>query len=196
MPIINGMLVQSGGSRPHVVYIMETLAETFPNVIWKIGGEVDRTTRGGEFSFHSEGRACDIYLSAHDPLDKKLGDLLFNLFSTESVALKVHHTIWNGRISSDATGWRSSAYTGSGGPHEDHVHVAFKNDHLEAQPRIFTWLCQQLVGYYIFGNDGASDRQDGLHGQAFNPKRPNIRLTKQQRHKMLLKNMGFEGADQ
>ena len=47
MPYINGMLVQSDGSRPHVVYIMRVLAETFPNVIWKIGGRVNRRTAGG-----------------------------------------------------------------------------------------------------------------------------------------------------
>jgi len=82
MPDINGMIVQSDGSKPHVVYIMKALANAFPNIIWKIGGKVNRTTWSGGFSAHSAGRAWDIYLDAHDPLDKKLGDLLFRLFYT------------------------------------------------------------------------------------------------------------------
>src|SRR5262245_4867861 len=97
MPIIDGMLVQSDGSRPHVVYIMHRLAKTFPNVIWKLGGRVNRTTHGGGFSAHSVGRAIDIYLDAGDPLDRKLGDLLFEMFHTHASNLKVDHTIWNSK---------------------------------------------------------------------------------------------------
>jgi hypothetical protein len=195
MPYINGMIVQSGGSKPHVVYIMEMLAKTFPNVIWKIGGKVNRTTWGGGFSAHSAGRACDIYLDANDPLDKKLGDLLFQMFCLQAAYLKVDHTIWNGRIWSTAT-TMPSAYTGSGGLHRDHVHVAFQNVNLNALPTGFDWMCKLAVaGYITGGGDGAADRQDGLYGQAFDPKNPNIRLSEKQRRKILLKNMGMEGAD-
>jgi hypothetical protein len=193
MPYINGLIVQSDGSKPHVVYIMTVLANTFPNVIWKIGGKVNRTTWGGGFSAHSAGRACDIYLDAGDPLDQKLGDLLFQLFYTQAAALKVDHTIWNGMWSD--SGNAPTAYTGSGGPHKDHVHVAFKDDHLEALPYAFDSMCAQLVSAYVSGNDGAADRQEGLYGQAFNPRKPNVRLSRQQRKKILLKNMGMAGAD-
>jgi hypothetical protein len=193
MPYINGMLVQSDGSRPHVVYIMKVLALTFPNVIWKIGGRVNRRTAGGGFSAHSVGRACDIYLDANEPLDKKLGDLLFNLFITEAVPLKVDHTIWDTRWSDD--GGPATTYTGSGGPHKNHVHVAFKDDRLDDLPLVFDRMCATVAATYSLGGDGAADRMDGLWGRAFDPKHPNSRLTMAQRKKILLKNMGMEGAD-
>lgn len=192
MPIIDGMLVQSGGSKPHVAHIMHTLAKSFPNVIWKIGGKVDRTTAGGGFSAHSVGRAADIYLDAFDPLDLKLGNLLFQMFQIHARLLKVDHTIWNGWISDD--GGAPTAYTGNGGPHTNHVHVAFKDDHLEILPFAFDALCALAVAAYVTGGDGAADRYDGLYGKAFDPKRPNVRLTRSQRHNILLKNMGMEGA--
>jgi hypothetical protein len=192
MPEINGMIVQSGGSKPHVVYIMHALAHAFPNIIWKIGGKVDRTTWGGGFSAHSVGRACDIYLDAKDPLDKKLGDLLFRLFYTHPVELKTDHVIWDGHWWHSGTG--PTTYSGSGGPHRDHVHVAFDDDSLDILPLAFDRMCAYLVEAYISGNDGAADRQDGLYGQAFDPKKPNVRLTRKQRKKILLKNMGMEGA--
>jgi hypothetical protein len=193
MPYINGMIVQSDGSRPHVVFIMETLAKTFPNVIWKIGGKVNRTTWGGGFSAHSQGRACDIYLDANDRLDKKLGDILFKTFYVYSAYLKVDHTIWDGQIWSTVN-TVPTAYTGDGGPHRDHVHVAFRDDHLEVLPLAFEGMCQFAVGTYSLGGDGAADRQDGLYGQAFDRKHPNIRLSAKQRKKILLRKMGMEGA--
>src|SRR4051794_31951863 len=64
---------------------------------------VHRATRGGSFSFHSQGLACDIYLDANDPLDMKLGDILFRMFYLQSAYLKVDHTIWNGQIWSTVT---------------------------------------------------------------------------------------------
>jgi hypothetical protein len=193
MPYINGMLVQSDGSRPHVAYIMKALAISFPNVIWKIGGKVNRTTWGGGFSAHSVGRACDIYLDANDPLDEKLGDLLFRLFCSYAIILKVDHTIWNGSWS--VAGGSPTTYTGSGGAHKDHVHVAFKDDRLDALPYAFDWMCAWLVAEYSRGHDGEADRMDGLHGRAFDPNRPNVRLSRQQRKKILLKNMGMAGSD-
>ena len=193
MPIINGMLVQSGGSKPHVVYIMEKLAKTFPNVIWKLGGKVERTTWGGGFSAHSEGRAIDIYLDAGDPLDKKLGDLLFLSFFLNNLYLKVDHTIWDGMIWSSATLFPTE-YTGSGGAHRDHVHVAFKDDQLDVLPTGFDTIVKSVETFYNNGHDGAADRMDGLYGQAFNPKKPNVRLSRRARYKIMLKKMGMEGA--
>jgi hypothetical protein len=193
MPHIDGMIVQSDGSRPHVVYIMSALARAFPNIIWKIGGQKDRDTWGGTPSAHKAGRACDIYLDANERLDKKLGDLLFDLFIVQALILKVDHVIWDTQWSNDGTS--PTAYTGSGGPHKDHVHVAFKNDHLEVKPYIFEFLLQGVVAQYGTGGDGAADRMDGLYGKAFDPKRPHVRLSGAARKKIMLKKMGMEGAE-
>ena len=190
---IDGMIVQTGGSQPHVAYIMETLSRTFPNVIWKIGGKVDRTTWTGDFSFHSVGRACDIYLDAADPLDKKLGDLLLRMFSTHGYNFKVDHVIWDNQIWSRENGG-PTAYTGGGGSHRDHVHVAFIDDKLGELPMGFPWICDRYADLYVLGGDGAADRMDGLYGKAFAPGRANTRLRRRQRYEIMLKNMGFSNA--
>ena len=190
---VNGMIVQSEGSRPHVAYIMKALAETFPNIIWKIGGKVARTTWGGGFSAHSVGRACDIYLDAGDPLDKRLGDLLFQMFQTHGYNFKVEHTIWDGQQWSQSNGG-PSAYTGSGGAHRDHVHVAFVDDRLDELPTGFSWIVEQYVARrYIDSGGDAADRMDGIYGKAFDPKKPNHRLTSKQRRKIMLRKMGMPG---
>lgn len=194
MGYIDGMIVQSGGSESHVVYIMEALARQFPYTIWKIGGKVNRTTRGGSFSFHSVGRACDIYLDAFDPVDKALGDLLFEMFYLHSTALLIDHVIWNSRIWSTEAGGCPSAYTGSGGPHTNHIHVAFKKNPTKAMPLKIVQLCKEVHGKFVKSSGDAQDRADGLYGKAFDPKRPNVRLTGKQRKKIMLKNMGMEGA--
>lgn len=202
MGYIKGMIVQSDGSKPHVVFIMETLAKQFPYTIWKIGGKVSRTTAKGTPSAHSTGRACDIYLEAGDPLDKKLGDLLFNMFHQNAVDLKVDHTIWNRHIWSHNTGGpldftndlKKDPLT-NGGAHTNHIHVAFKNEPLTSRPMSIVHLCQQVHARYIMGGDGAADRAEGLYGKAFDPKHPNTRLTAGQRKQILLKNMGMVGAD-
>jgi hypothetical protein len=193
MGYVDGMLVQSDGSKPHVVHLMTVLAKTFPNIILKIGGRVDRTTAGGSFSFHSVGRAMDVYLDANDPLDQKLGDLLYDLFSTEGHYLKVDHVIWNGQMWSTDKG--DGPYTGSGGPHRDHVHVAFRNDHLGAAPLNFAKLLLPVVTQYTTGGDGAADRMDGLWGTAYQPKHPTHRQSLQQRKQIMLRKMGMLGSD-
>jgi hypothetical protein len=190
---IDGMIVQTDGSRPHVAHIMETLAKTFPNVIWKIGGKVDRTTWGGGFSFHSVGRACDIYLDANDPLDKKLGDLLLRLFSIHGYNFKVDHVIWASQTWSRESGG-PTAYTGSGGAHRDHVHVAFIDERLDELPTGFSWICDRFAAMYVLDGDGAADRMDGLYGKAFAAGRADTRLTKRQRYEIMLKKMGFDKA--
>jgi hypothetical protein len=189
----SGMIVQTGGSRPHVAYIMKALANTFPNIIWKIGGKVDRTTWGGGFSAHSVGRACDIYLDAGDPVDKRLGDLLLETFATHGYNFKVDHVIWNGQIWSRSDGG-PSGYTGSGGAHRDHVHVAFVDDQLDVLPLGFPWILEQYVLRRFVADGVAADRSDGLYGQAFDPKKPNVRLTRKKRHAIMLKKMGMTGA--
>ena len=191
MPFIDGMLVQSSGSRLHVVSIMEALAKQFPYTIWKIGGMVPRTTRTGGYSAHSTGRAIDIYLDAGDPLDRNLGDLLFAMFHRNATALKVDHEIWNSRIWSQSEGG-PRAYAGGNGPHTNHIHVAFLNEPLTARSTQIVGLCKQVHDQSSSGVGG--DRAAGVEGKAFDPRRPNVRLTRYQRYKIKLENMGMEAT--
>ena len=149
-----------------------------------------RTTAQGTYSAHSTGRACDIYLDAYDRLDKKLGDLLFKMFYQYEVDLKVDHVIWDHLIWSKSKGG-PRPYTDGGGPHTNHIHVAFNNEPLTSTPGMFVSLCKQVHAQYVSGGDGAADREDGLYGKAFNPKNPNVRLTSAQRKTKLLTNMGM-----
>lgn len=190
---IDGMVVQSSGSKPHVVFIMETLARTFPYCIWKLGGRVVRDTSDGKESFHATGRACDVYLDAFDPLDLKLGDLLFRMFHTEAVALKVHHVIWNRHIWSRAEGGPRYFSKGNGGAHTNHIHVAFEDPDLTSTPVAFPAMCQRVLEEYAKGHDGEGDRVDGIYGKAFDPRRPLTRLTLKQRGEIMKRNMGFSG---
>lgn len=192
MAHINGMIVQSSGSKKHVVHIMETLAKTFPYTIWKIGGKVDREKNQGGRSDHASGRACDIYLDAYDPIDKQLGDLLFEMFHRNGVDLKVDHIIWNKHIWSQAKGGPRSFTRGNGGPHTNHIHVSFKNDSLNTEPARFATLCKMVHAKY---QKAAPDRAEGVYGQAFNSRRPNKRLSDAQRHKIMLVNMGMLESD-
>ena len=191
MPIIQDMIVQSGGSRAHVRYIMTALAMQFPTIIWKLGGRVDRLTRGGHVSAHSSGRAIDIYLQAHRQPDKELGERLFAMFVNYAAKLKVEHVIWNSREWSPANGgtYKTIPPRDPRGPHTDHLHVAFADDNLDAVPAgllgplfrdVRRWL--RLRGY--------QDWLDGKYGKAFDPKKPSVRLTAEQRSTIWHENAG------
>jgi hypothetical protein len=95
MAKINGIVVQSDGSKPHVKYIMHELATKIPR-IKKMGGKVNRTTRIGTPSAHADGRAIDIYLNAGDVDDLALADKLCELFEKHSIPLKISYYVWNG----------------------------------------------------------------------------------------------------
>jgi hypothetical protein len=166
------MVIQSGGSKPHVVYIMRSLASYFPNIIRKLGGMVPRTTRTGGFSAHSEGRAIDIYLNAKRQPDKLLGDKLFVMFIEHAARLKVEHVIW------DSTEWSPSSNefkrisdSDGRGPHTDHVHVAFEDDNLDAVPTGIGQLIQNGPRRWLKLR-GYQEWMDGVYGTAFDPKDP------------------------
>jgi hypothetical protein len=192
MGYVDGMIVQWDGSKPHVKFIMKTLAEQFPYSIWKIGGQKDRKTRKGAMSFHKTGRAADIYLDAHDPLDAKLGQLLFEMFMEEAESLKVHHVIFNRKIwSAEEGGPRAHD---DDDPHLDHVHVAFSGPDLNLEPLQFVEMCKRVHAAFVASSGDARDRSDGLYGKAFNRRRPNTRLNKTQRREILKANMGMKGC--
>src|SRR3954451_10847152 len=55
-------------------------------------------------SAHAEGRALDIGLFVSEPVEKMLGDALFNLFIKNAAELGLDHVIWNRQIWSTAHG--------------------------------------------------------------------------------------------
>src|SRR5215212_1661779 len=136
--------------QPIVIHLRRWVPAIFP-IIHKNhppgrggGGYVARTTAMGTFSFHSEGRAADIYLSAFDVTEKKIGDGLFDMFRKWNVELGIDHVIWNRQI------WSLDkptvlAYTGKR-PHTDHVHAAFTKNGSQLQPPL---LIPLLDGIYL-----------------------------------------------
>lgn len=192
MPIIKEMVVQSGGSRPHVRYMMTALAMTFPTLIWKLGGQVNRTTRGGNFSAHSVGRAIDIYLDAGTQPDRELGDQLFKMFKDHATALKVEHVIWNWHewAPGDGDALRTLGPRDPRGPHTNHVHVAFADDDLDARPagKLAEPFRQVKLA---LRQRGYQDWLDGKYGKAFDPKNPFVRLSNRQRYEFYAREAGF-----
>ena len=96
----SGMLIQSGGSKPFVVSLMEILADAFPYIIFKMGGFDDRDIRGkpGVNSIHAKGRAIDIYLSVRQPQEKALGKLLYGMFKDNAASANTGHVIYDGLV--------------------------------------------------------------------------------------------------
>lgn len=113
-----------------------------------IGAYVNRTTKAGGFSAHSEGRAADIYLFADKPNrshEKLLGDGLAGMFFGNMAALGVDHIMWNRQIwSVEKGGPRPIPATAAVGPHTDHVHVAFTRTGSQKQPALLTTLIRKL----------------------------------------------------
>jgi hypothetical protein len=116
-------------TQPLILFMREQIPTYFPIIAQKhpggrgVGGYVERTTKTGSFSFHSEGRAADIYLNAFDADQLQIGDALRDGFIRYYQSLGVDHVIWNTKIwSVDKGGPRP--YTGGNGPHTDHIHVA------------------------------------------------------------------------
>jgi|LGOV01.1.fsa_nt_gb hypothetical protein len=130
--------------QPIIRYLRVWLPRMF-SVINRIGGYVPRTTRGGSFSAHSEGRAADIYLNASNSEQRAIGDGLFRIFTEYCSELGVDHVIWNLRIASRHRP-TPREYTGSGGPHTNHAHVAFTRPGSQQTPPI---LIPLLDGIHI-----------------------------------------------
>lgn len=200
MPIRNGMFLHTEGSKPHVVFVMEALSDAFPYIIWKFGGMVPRTTRNydpvtgeaipGNFSAHSVGRAVDIYLSAKVQPDLELGTRLFDMFVKHAAILKVEHVIWNSREWSPKDGgtFLTISSGDSRGPHTDHVHVAFKDDHLDAKPTQLTEIVKEPALW--MKRKGYKDYMDGKHGPAFKEGKPLVRVTDSERRRAYAETTG------
>ncbi|QIP12252.1 hypothetical protein G8759_06220 [Spirosoma aureum] len=116
-------------TQPLILFMREQIPTYFPIIAEKhprgrgVGGYVERTTKTGSFSFHSEGRAADIYLNAFDAEQRHIGDALRDGFIRYHQSLGVDHVIWNTKIWSVEKGG-PRPYTGGNGPHTDHIHVA------------------------------------------------------------------------
>jgi hypothetical protein len=113
-----------------------------------VGGYKPRRTAMGTFSFHSEGRAADIYVNAGDSMERQIGDGLFSLFIKWYTSLDVDHVIWRRQIWSAANGG-PRPYPGVDA-HTDHVHVAFTRAGSQRQPPflipLLDGLCLDIYG--------------------------------------------------
>ena len=131
--------------QPAVRYLKKWLPVYFPVIPRNhaagkgVGGYVPRKTSSGSFSFHSEGRAADIYLNAFDAEMLNVGDALFKMFMAHNMAFGVDHIIWNHQIWSTAHGG-PRPYTGGNGPHTNHIHVAFTRSGSQKQSALLLAL--------------------------------------------------------
>ena len=147
--------------QPIVTFLKRWVPTIFPVVPQNhppgrgVGGYVPRTTAMGTFSFHSEGRAADIYLSAGEPTQLQVGDGLFAMFIRWHALLGVDHVIWNRQIWSEDQGGPRQ-YMGRR-DHRDHVHVAFTRAASQRQP---TFLIPMLDGVCldVYGTLTGQDR--------------------------------------
>jgi hypothetical protein len=177
------MLVQTSDSKPHTVYIMQKLAETFPNVIYKIGGYNDRSVRGKPHikSLHASGRAIDIYLEASIPVERKLGELLYQMFKNNADTLKVNHVIFNWKEWSPGGGMDDTTISkgDSRGPHTNHVHVDFVDEGMKDKPVAIVHLLEQAAAQLRMA--GFKDWMDGKYGPAYHPDHHADRLSQEER---------------
>jgi hypothetical protein len=186
----SGMLIQSGGSKPFVVSLMNILADEFPYIIFKMGGFNDRDVRGqpGVKSKHASGRAIDIYLHVREPQEKALGKLLYGMFKDYAAVATTAHVIYDGLI------WtarhptdRSTREAGVRDIHDDHVHVDFDTTRIEGPAHHLLapirFLRQRLMGHY-------HEWVEGYYGPAFNPTSNNTRLNATQRRAIYNVNKG------
>ena len=177
----SGMLIQSGGSKPFVVSLMEILADEFPFIIFKMGGFVDRDIRGkpGVKSMHASGRAIDIYLSVREPQEKALGKLLYGMFKDNAASANTGHVIFDGLAwSPDNAADRSTRDAGIRDLHDDHVHVDFDTTGIEGTAHHLVapirFLRQRMPARY-------KEWVEGYYGPAFNPTSNNTRLSATER---------------
>ena len=126
--------------QPIVLYLREVLPAVFPILLEDghglhrsgIGGYIRRRTHFNTRSAHSEGRAADIYLSAGDPYELSVANLLFRMFINHATELGVDNVIWNRQIWSQADGGpRPYLHDPS---HRIHIHVEFTRDGSQRRP--------------------------------------------------------------
>lgn len=131
-------------NQPIVKFLKRWVPICLP-MITTVGGYASRDTETGSFSFHSEGRAADIYINAYDAEQLPVGDALFDRFIRFAPDLGVDHVIWNGQVWSVDEGG-PNAWPAGRNPHTNHVHVAFTRDGSQQQPG---YLIPILDGIHI-----------------------------------------------
>lgn len=140
------------GNQPIILHLREVLPKVFPVLKTKtgvrkgvhktgVGGYVDRKTKDGGFSAHSEGRAADIYLDWHNPYEKQIGDGLYAMFIENAKKLGVKNVIWNKRIWTVSNNQEASYKEGKKGFHRDHIHVEFSSEGSQQRPIVLEDLC-------------------------------------------------------
>jgi hypothetical protein len=109
------------GPQPGTVALKDYILGRWP-MFHSLGIYNNRPVRGStSLSVHAEGRAFDCGVGPGEGL---WGSELAEWCVQNSPFLQIQQVIWNGRIWTsyvDSQGWRR--YTGSAGPHTDHVHI-------------------------------------------------------------------------
>ena len=110
-----------GGCMPGCVFLKASMFVRWPDYRGDAGCYLHGgTTDSGHPSFHSRGRAIDIWISAGH-LD--VGTAMFDWCVANRVALGLNEVIFDGRIwRADNPGAGVHAYTVN--PHRDHIHIA------------------------------------------------------------------------
>jgi len=183
------MLIQSGGSKPFVVSLMEILANEFPYIIFKMGGFVDRDIRGkpGVKSLHASGRAIDIYLDVKEPQEKELGKLLYTMFKDSAASANTAHVIFDGLVWSPANADRSTHDAGVRDLHDEHVHVDFETTNINGNAQHLLPAISQVRRHM---EARYKEWMEGYYGPAFNPTSNNTHLSALERQAIYNVNKG------
>jgi len=146
--------------QPIMLYVREIIGEEAPEVGSSydkihhrphhpskgVGGFAQRPRRDGGFSRHSEGRACDIYVTVNDPYLRNLGDALFDRFAANAHSLGIEDLLW------DTSAWSHVHPNVHHNPdvdsileHQNHLHVGFSRAASQTRPPLIRQIIVEAV---------------------------------------------------
>lgn len=136
-----------GPLQPGLATLRQYILDRWSPQVTSIGNTaVCREVYGGNgWSIHSEGRAIDVMVDAHNPAALIVGDQIRDWLIINSTNLGMQRVIWNRYTwSANRDGWRDYCNGGcedQGGSrhdHEDHLHVELNWDGALEQTPFFT----------------------------------------------------------
>lgn len=146
--------------QPIMLYVRELIGRAAPEVAISygqkfnrpnhpskgVGGFNNRPKRGGGFSRHSEGRACDIYVNTQDLYLRYLGDALFTRFAASARPLGIEDLIWDTQVWSYLEPYvHRNLDIDAVLEHQDHLHVGFSRITSQTRPAMLVGLINSAV---------------------------------------------------